>query len=863
MVKKWWSEFRSMLDDRTLLLSWLALALLVLGLHVYAELRLVQQRELAQRETLTDRLSVVRYQLESTLTNNLSLVNGLAAFISAYPEYTPLQFETYARTIMARESSLVNLAVAPDLVVTHVYPLAGNEAVIGLDYRQQMDQRDAVLRVVRGGAMVIAGPVNLVQGGVAFIGRAPVYVEDGGGQRLWGIVSAPILADAIYEQAGLSNPTPGMQLAIRGNDGFTSSEPFWGDSVVFNRNDAVIVPIIAGGSRWELASIPTRPAVSGAEISALRAASVLIFLLLSVFLILRHRHALQNQELRNIIFSNERFLRAVENVSRVGGWCWTGSVFTELSARTCEMMELPDDRNEVDMDTFCHTLDRTSQQSLLHYLNSALQLGHRLDQELEVHRKDGEVLWFQIKAEVAQLDGNERVLLGAVQDVTQQKKVDQLVEYQANYDMLTELPNRSLFIDRLENALLQAQRRSTRIAVLFIDLDNFKSVNDNLGHDAGDELLVEAARRIKSCVRAEDTVARHSGDEFVALLVDVFSTSVVSRVADRMVANMRKPFRIDERQIYCSVSIGVSFYPDDGDDADTLVIKADQAMYEVKKSGRNTWQFYTVAMQLESEQKHRLFDELVAAIDNDELEVFYQPVVDADSGYVSGCEALVRWQREDGNWVTPGAFIAIAEERGLINRIDLLVLRKSLKFIRELNGQLGRAVSLSVNVSPRLLHMRDDDAQDWLRELQMSHNVAVTIEITERVLVDETAGISKVLADIDSAGVRIAIDDFGTGYSGLSYFSRFPVSSVKIDRSFVKNLESNATETTLVETILLMASKLGIKVVAEGVETESQAAFLRNHRCDYLQGYHISPPLPGDDFSEFVRRNTSVVAEIH
>tara|TARA_R100000306_G_scaffold25596_2_gene28932 strand:- start:207806 stop:210364 length:2559 start_codon:yes stop_codon:yes gene_type:complete len=852
-----------MLKDRTLLLSWLALALLVLGLHVYAELRLTQQRELAQRETLTDRLSVVRYQLESTLTNNLSLVNGLAAFISAYPEYTPLQFETYARTIMARESSLVNLAVAPDLVVTHVYPLAGNEAVIGLDYRQQRDQRDAVLRVVRGGAMVIAGPVNLVQGGVAFIGRAPVYVGDRDEQRLWGIVSAPILADAIYEQAGLNNPMPGMQLAIRGNDGFASSEPFWGDSLVFSRSDSVIVPIIAGGSRWELASIPTRPAVSGAEVAALRAASVLIFLLLSVFLILRHRHGKQNQELRNIIFSNERFLRAVENVSRVGGWCWNGSVFTELSARTCEMMELPDDRNEIDMDTFCHTLDRTSQQSLLHYLNTALQLGHRLDQELEVHRKDGEGLWLQIKAEVAQLDGNERVLLGAMQDITQQKKVDQLVEYQANYDMLTELPNRSLFIDRLENALLQAQRRSTRIAVLFIDLDNFKSVNDNLGHDAGDELLVEAARRIKSCVRAEDTVARHSGDEFVALLVDVFSTSVVSRVADRMVASMRKPFRIDERQIYCSVSIGVSFYPDDGGDADTLVIKADQAMYEVKKSGRNTWQFYTVAMQLESEQKHRLFNELVAAIDNDDLVVFYQPVIDAESGRVNACEALVRWQREDGNWVTPGAFIAIAEERGLINRIDLLVLRKSLKFIRDLNSQLGMGVCLSVNVSPRLLHMRDDDAQDWLRELQSSHNVSVTIEITERVLVDETSGVSKILAEIDSAGVRIAIDDFGTGYSGLSYFSRFPVSSVKIDRSFVKNLESSATETTLVETILLMASKLGIKVVAEGVETESQAAFLRNHRCDYLQGYHIAPPLAGDDFSEFVRQNTSAAAETH
>ena len=488
---------------------------------------------------------------------------------------------------------------------------------------------------------------------------------------------------------------------------------------------------------------------------------------------------------------------------------------------------------------------------LQHYITQAVKLRQRMDQELELRRREGRVIWVHMKAEVVGVDAGRVELIGALQDITQQKKVDQLIEYQANYDSLTGLPNRGLFQDRLHTALLQAKRRSTRIGVLFVDLDNFKSVNDNLGHDAGDELLVESAQRIQNSIRSLDTVARYSGDEFVALLVDVFSATVVSRIADDIVAAMRKPFVIAGRQVYCSVSIGVAFYPDDGDNVDTLVIKADQAMYEVKKSGRNSWLFYTTAMQLESEQKHHLYNELVMAIDNNQLTVFYQPIVDAASGRVVSCEALVRWPHEEG-WIGPDTFIPIAEERGLINRIDLLVLRSSLQFLNELNTSLERPLALSVNVSPRLLHLRDDDAQEWLRELERETTVRVTIEITERVLVEDSDQTHKILDQLHEAGVQIAIDDFGTGYSGLSYFSRFPVSSVKIDRSFVQDLGVKSTETTLVETILLLASKLNIKVVAEGVETEQQAEFLRLNRCDFLQGYHISKPLSEQDFRDFV-----------
>jgi diguanylate cyclase (GGDEF)-like protein/PAS domain S-box-containing protein len=844
-----------LLDNRSLMLSWGLLAVLVLGAMAYVEQRYVQNRLTEQRAQITERLSVVRYQLEGTLADNLSLINGLAAFIASYPDFTRSQFDLYASTVLAREPALVNLAVAPGLVVQYVYPLQGNEAALGLDYMLQNSQRDVVMRIVETGAMVIAGPVQLVQGGVAFIGRAPVYVQGADGQsELWGIVSSPMLVDSIYQAAGLLDESPALAIAIRGNDAEGSNSAFFGSDQVFTHPAVVSMPVSAGGSTWELAAAPAASLDAGGGILMLRAGGLVLFALLSVLLLFRDRQIANNKALRGIIFRNERFLRAVETVSKVGGWRWSDNVFSELSSQTRQIMALPEDQVSMSMPEFCHSLDTRSSETVSRLIINALNQRRRLDEELELRRREGEVVWLNLKADLLDHEGQRPELIGAIQDITQQKLADQLIEYQANYDTLTRLPNRGLFKDRLQTELRHARRRSTRLAVLFVDLDNFKSVNDNLGHDAGDELLIESARRIQACVRSVDTVARYSGDEFVAILVDVFSADVASRIAEQMVLAMRKPFSLDDRQLYCSVSIGVSFYPDDGNNPDTLVIKADQTMYEVKKSGRNAWQFYTAEMQQESEHKHRLFNELVAAIESDRMQIFYQPVVDAQTGVIESCEALVRWRREDGSWVSPDIFIPVAEERGLINRIDLFVLRQSLKFVRGLNALLATPIRLSVNVSPRLLYMRDDDAQVWLRTLEQEKAVGVTIEITERVLLEDSGNTSELLEQLHRAGVKIAIDDFGTGYSGLSYFARFPVSAIKIDRSFVRNLGQSKTETTLVETILLLAQKLGIVVVAEGVESEAQAEFLRARHCDYLQGYHISPPLSDSEFSEFALR---------
>ncbi|MDP2141059.1 MAG: EAL domain-containing protein [Gammaproteobacteria bacterium] len=809
-----------------------------------------------QRLEVSDQLSTIRYQLESRLSNNLSLINGLSAFIASNPDFSQLEFDTYAAMVLAREPSLINLAAAPELVIRYIYPLQGNEAALGLDYNATPEQQQAVQRVIQTGSMVIAGPVDLVQGGAAFVGRAPVYTIDAQGNRLlWGIVSAPIPVSYIYSETDLFDPSSGLEIAIRGRDGLgAEGDVFFGPVEVFENPGTVTMPVVLGGGSWQIAAHAYQgEATTEPGILLLRFASLIAAMLIMSGIYFRHRTVQKERAYEQVIFRNEQFLREVETVSRVGGWRLDADgVFTEVSRQFIQIMNLPADRNPASLADISELFSEETGAVLRLLLERAQLRGDGFDTELRLQRRDGEHVWLHIRCEVVELASERRELVGAIQDVTQAKEADSLIEYQANFDALTGLANRSLFRDRLDNALAMARRNSTKLAVLFIDLDNFKSVNDNLGHDVGDEVLIETSRRIRNCVREVDTVARYSGDEFIVVLRDVFSESAVWRIVDNIVAAVGDAYTLRTHQIYCGASVGISFYPDDANDADTLIIKADQAMYEVKKSGRNGWQFYTDEMQKQSERRHHLFNELVTALNQGELTVHYQPIKCLSTGLISGCEALVRWRRSDGTYVPPDTFIPLAEESGLIIRIDYLVLTSAQQFIRALNAELGIQIGLSVNVSTRLLYMRDESAQAWFYAIKAPGNTPMTVEITERVLVEDATRARHVLDELNTAGVSISIDDFGTGYSGLSYLSRFPVQGMKIDRSFVAKIGKVHTEEALIETMLLMAAKLNIKVVAEGVETQQQLDFLSNAHCHYVQGYFIGRPMPAEEFRDYL-----------
>ncbi len=818
-----------------------------LALQQLGELRLRNVLQELERVQVFENLSSVRYQLESALSNTLSLINGLNAFIASSPDFTQAEFDTYAATVLMREPALINLAAAPGLVVRHVYPLEGNEAVLGLDYTAVESQRAAVQRVIRTGSMVVGGPLELVQGGTAFVARSPVFLADeSGARRLWGIVSAPIAVDSVYANTDLFDPGNGLEIAIRGRDGLgPDGEVFFGDPAVFANPRTVTMPVVVGGGSWQIGAYALADIRDGnPALLALRATCLLLALLCMLAVSLRQRALRKENAYEQRIFRNEQFLREVEAVSRVGGWRLTADgQFSEVSEQFCQIMGVTQEREPLSLERLCAHFNDESGRLLRRLVERALQRSLNFDTELRLLRRDESELWLHIRGEIIRHSAEHKELVGAIQDITKAKKADSLIEYQANYDALTGLANRTLFRDRLANALAAARRTSTKLAVVFIDLDNFKSVNDNLGHDVGDEVLVEAARRIRSCVREVDTVARYSGDEFIVVIRDVFTESSVWRIVDNIVATVAQSYAVGTHQVYCGASVGIAFFPDDATDGDTLIIKADQAMYEVKKSGRNGWLFYTDEMQKKSERRHDLYTQLVEALNAGALSVHYQPIHSLCENRIVGCEALVRWQLPDGSFVPPDDFIPLAEESGLVLAIDLLVLRTAREFLGALNDEFQQSLGLSVNVSTRLLYMRDDSAQEWFRIIKTPGNVPLTVEITERVLVEDAARALKLLDELSSAGVHISIDDFGTGYSGLSYLSRFPVHGLKIDRSFVGKIGVAKTEEALIETILLMASRLQLSVVAEGVETQQQLDFLRAAHCDLVQGFLLGRPM--------------------
>lgn len=838
----------------------IAAPLFFLVLQQLGEMRLRTVLLELERVQVYESLSTVRYQLESALSNKLALVNGLSAFIASNPDFTQQEYDTYAATVLSREPSLLNLAAAPDLVVRYIYPMQDNEAVLGLDYNAVEAQRAAVQRVVRTGAMVIAGPVEIVQGGTAFVARAPVYLPDAGGaRRLWGIVSAPILVASIYAGTTLFDPSNGLDIAIRGRDGLgAEGDVFFGAAQVFDNPRAVTMPVAIGGGSWQIGGFGYQDTVQGnLGIFVVRMSTLLLAVLSMLSIYFRKRALGKEHDYEQRIFRNEQFLREVETVSCVGGWRLTSDgQFSEVSEHFRQIMGVTDESSPLSLESLCAHFSEDSSRLLKRLVQRALQSSVNYDTELRLQRLDSSELWLHLRVAILQSSG-QKELVGAIQDITKAKKADSLIEHQANYDALTGLANRTLFRDRLDHALAMARRTSTKLAVVFIDLDNFKSVNDNLGHDVGDEVLIEAAKRIRSCVREVDTVARYSGDEFVVVIRDVFIESAVWRIVDNIVATVAYPYTLRMHQVHCGASVGIAFFPDDANDCDTLIIKADQAMYEVKKSGRNGWLFYTDEMQKKSERRHDLYNQLLEALKQDTLTVHYQPVFSLKENRIVGCEALVRWPLAEGGFIPPDVFIPLAEESGLVIRIDLLVLTEAREFISALNVEFNASLNLSVNVSTRLLYMRDEAAQAWFHLIKTPGNVAMTVEITERVLVEDAGRALQLLNELTSAGVAISIDDFGTGYSGLNYLSRFPVHGLKIDRSFVEKIGQVKTEEALIETILLMASKLQLDVVAEGVETQEQLDFLRAAHCDLVQGYFLGRPVPAAQFRELLLHRSS------
>ena len=446
-------------------------------------------------------------------------------------------------------------------------------------------------------------------------------------------------------------------------------------------------------------------------------------------------------------------------------------------------------------------------------------------------------------------------------DITERKKAEERIKNLAYFDVLTGLPNRRLFTDRLQVAIANAHRHGQRLAIMFLDLDLFKRINDTLGHGVGDMVLVESAKRLGLCVRDGDTVARLGGDEFVVLLPELDHIEDVAKLAERVINQVKAPFVIDEHELYVTTSIGIAVYPDDGLTVEQLIKNADTAMYRAKDLGRNAYQLYTPAMNARSFERLAMESSLRHALSRDEFTLVYQGKVDLVTGRLSGVEALVRWRHPDMGLVSPAEFIPLAENMGLIGDIGAWVLKAACRQCKSWHDLGLPPVRIAVNVSA--LQFREGDVpaivDEALKESGLPPNF-LELELTESVLMQRVDEVAQVLRELRQMGVHISIDDFGTGYSSLSYLKRMPIDALKIDRSFVHDLLEDGTVVDgegaeIVSTIINLAHNLRLRAVAEGVETHEQAEFLRAKGCDEIQGYLISRPVSGEDLISLFDRN--------
>ncbi len=555
--------------------------------------------------------------------------------------------------------------------------------------------------------------------------------------------------------------------------------------------------------------------------------------------------------------SEERWKLALESTGD-GMWDWHLDTGEEFFSKHLKAMygfdehELPNLAEELDRRTHPDDLLQMAIDRQAHFDG----LTPTYNNEHRIQCKDGHWKWVLARGMVISRDAQSRPLrmIGTHTDITERKHSEALVWQQAHFDSLTGLPNRRMLRDRLTQEIKKSQRDGSQLAILFIDLDHFKEVNDTLGHDSGDVLLIEAARRIQACVRDTDTVARMGGDEFTLILTELAEASSLRHTLQSLLNALSSVFQVGAEQVFVSASIGITLYPDDGLEVEDLFRNADQALYVAKGEGRNRFSFFTAALQEAAQTRVRLANDLRVGLSEAQFRVVYQPIVELATGAVHKAEALIRWQHPTRGLVSPAEFIPIAEASGLIVEIGEWVFHQAAQQVRAWRAGGRPNFQISVNKSPVQFQHHGSASPPWQEQLQAMGLTGdcLVVEITEGLLLDTHESVIQHLLNLRDAGVGVSLDDFGTGYSSLSYLQRFEIDFIKIDQRFVRHLVPGCTDLALCKAIILMAHELGIKVVAEGVETEQQRDLLLAAGCDYAQGYWFARPLSAPDFEAFL-----------
>ncbi|AIY42259.1 diguanylate cyclase/phosphodiesterase (GGDEF & EAL domains) with PAS/PAC sensor [Collimonas arenae] len=577
----------------------------------------------------------------------------------------------------------------------------------------------------------------------------------------------------------------------------------------------------------------------------------------------RVRYLLRASETLESLARSEASLKYAQELAHVGNWEYQpGNPDGYWSPEVYRILGLDAKKSPSSFESLMQRVPEDDQPQLLQSFINLRTEGTSYQIEHRITRPDGaEQIIFQ-QAEAVREQGRTLALRGTLQDITERKKNEAKIEYLVNHDALTDLPNRNLLSVRMSQAIEQAHRGGQHMAVMVLDLDRFKFVNDSFGHHIGDSLLKAVAARLKAAVRDGDTVARLGGDEFVVILPGLTAPENAMIVAAKIVTSFNEMFALGDHELHVTTSVGVSIYPEDGINGDTLLKTADAALYAAKDKGRNCAHCYTAEMGVQIEEQADLEKGLHQALLRKELELHYQPKVSLKSGQVYGVEALIRWRRPGIGLIPPDSFIPLAEETGLIIPIGEWVLRNACAQVKAWHIAGYKDLTIAVNVSA--LQFRQQNIPELVRNVLADSKLEpkyLELELTESVLMQDPETIALAMRELKEIGVRLSLDDFGTGYSSLSYLKQFPIDVVKIDQSFIRDVTSSINGASLTKSIISMAESLHMTTVAEGVETEEQLGFLNINRCDAIQGYYFSRPLPLNEMVKLLAEKTHLPSD--
>lgn len=844
--------------------------------------------ERSRAEVLSE-VNLIRAKLEGDVNGDIQLVRGLVAEISTQPDIAQSHFAELGANLLGVGSQLKNIAAAPDLIVSLEYPLRGNEAAIGLDYRQNPAQRAAALRARDTGDVVLAGPLELVQGGQALIARVPVFTNRvDGAKTFWGIISAIIDVDKLYRDCGLVGRALPIDIAITGRDGLgDDGVAFFGDLAAVKDRPVTADVSVASGA-WRIVATPKGGWDASSSNRWLLRLAMLVAcatIVLPTWLIGRlvqeRRGHFSSLRARDQEFDRlSQRLELALDASKVGVWDFNIDT-QELvwDDRMNELYNYPPDGGPREYRHWRQRLADEDAPRAIADFEQAISTQGRYESQYRLELGDGRTRVIRAIGKVFVAPDRSQKIVGVnwdvtsdvalTQDLTRSKALTEArnieleaararIEYNSLHDFLTRLPNRMYLERTLEEHAARCAVSGGGVVLLHVDLDGFKQINDTLGHSAGDAMLVHTAATIRRNLREGDFVARTGGDEFVIVCNADAGMAGFDALASKIIESAGKPTIYEGHECRLGMSIGIAGAFGGAVDRQRLLVNADLALYRAKSLGRNRFEFYTAALQAETLNSKQTADSIIRGLERGEFIPYFQPQFDARTYELVGVEALARWRHPTRGVVTPNNFIPIAEELTVIGAIDRAVLEQSLQQFRRWRS-LGYSVPrFSVNVSLRRL--RDEGLVQGLRNLDLEPGV-VSFELVETIYLDERdESFSRTIDQIKALGIDIEIDDFGTGYASIVSLTKLKPRRLKIDRQLVTPIVGSDAQRRLVQSIVDIGRSLDIEIVAEGVETMEHARLLRDLGCDILQGYALAKPMSGEDLERFMSARARLIA---